>query len=95
MVETGNLEGARAAALAHIEKSEKRFRLALLGACILELAFLVSFILLMERGNKLHLLLFFATVGSYTLIIAGLVVLGTYVNANTQRILKAIELVLG
>jgi len=95
MVETGNLERARAAALAHIEKNEKRFRLALLGAGILELVFLVSFILLMDRGNKLHLMLFFATVGSYTLIIVGLVVLGMYINTNTQRILKAIELVLG
>lgn len=95
MVETGNLERTRAAALAHIEKSEKRFKLGLLGACILELIFLVSFMLLMEHGNKLHLLLFFATVGSYTLIVVGLVVLGMYINTNTQRVLKAIELVLG
>jgi len=95
MSEIANLERVRTAALAHVEKSEKRFKLALFIAGLLELVFLVSFVLVMDRSNKLHVMLFFSTVGIYTLIWMGLIVLGTHINVNTQRILKAIELTRG
>ena len=45
MSEIANLERVRTAALAHVEKSEKRFKLALFIAGLLELVFLVSFVL--------------------------------------------------
>jgi hypothetical protein len=87
-----NLDQVRRAALDRIEKSERHFKGALVGAAIVECLFLVTFLLAMERGNRTHLLLLVGTVGSYTVIVLGLIVLGTYVNQSTARILKAIEL---
>jgi hypothetical protein len=87
-----NLDQVRHAALDRIEKSERHFKVALVAAAIVEGLFLVTFLLAMERGNRTHLLLLVGTVGSYTVIVLGLIVLGTYVNQSTARILKAIEL---
>lgn len=88
-----NLNHIRGAALDRIEKSERQFKWALLGAVLFEGLFLVTFLLAMERGNRTHWLFLIGIVGSYTVIVLGLIVLGTYVNRCTVRVLKAIELV--
>ncbi|MGH9752226.1 MAG: hypothetical protein ACREA2_05530 [Blastocatellia bacterium] len=91
MAETTHLNGVRGAALNRIEKSERNFKLGMIIFAILESLFLLLFILLMDRSNKLHVLLFVASVGFYTLIILGLVVLGLHVRRDTQLVLRAIE----
>jgi Na+/proline symporter len=88
-----NLNHIRGAALDRIEKSERQFKWALVVAALFEGLFLVTLLLAMERGNRTHLLLVIATIGSYTVIVLGLIVLGTYVNRCTARVLKAIETV--
>ena len=88
-----NLNHIRGAALDRIEKSERQFKWALLGAVLFEGLFLVTFLLAMERGNRTHWLFLIGIDGSYTVIVLGLIVLGTYVNRCTVRVLKAIELV--
>lgn len=88
-----NLNYVRGAALDRIEKSERHMKWALFGAAIFECLFLVTMLWAMERGNRTHLLLLVATIGSYTVIALGLIVLGAYVNRCTARVLKAIELV--
>lgn len=88
-----NLDHVRGAALDRIEKSERQFKRAMLGAVLFECAFLVTMLLAMERGNRTHWLFLIGIVGSYTVIVLGLIVLGTYVNRCTARVLKAIELV--
>jgi hypothetical protein len=40
----------------------------------------------------MHLLLLLATVGSYSLVVIGLMALGAHVNRGVLRILKALEL---
>ncbi len=87
-----NLNDIRGAALDRIEKSERQFKWALFGAGVFEGLFLVTMLLAMERDNRTHWLFFIGIVGSYTVIVLGLVVLGTYVNRCTARVLKAIEL---
>lgn len=87
------LDHIRGAALDRIEKSERQFKWALLGASLVECLFLVTLLFAIERGNRTHWLLMIASVGSYTVIVLGLVVLGTYVNRCTARVLKAIEMV--
>jgi hypothetical protein len=91
MAETTHLNGVRGAALDRIEKSERNFKLGMIIFAILESMFLILFFLIMDRSNKLHVLLFVAAVGSYTLIILGLVVLGLHIRRDTQLVLKAIE----
>lgn len=92
MSEKANLDEVRARVLAGIERSERNFKLIFMVAALWELLFLVAFILAADFSNRLHLLLLIATVGSYSLVVIGLVALGAHVNRGVLRILKAIEL---
>ena len=92
MTDNTNLDQLRNNTLRRIERNERNFKLALLGAAAWEMLLLIGFLLGMERGNRLHLLILIATVGSYTVIVLGLVALGVYLNGGNLRILKAVEL---
>jgi len=91
MAENTHLNGVRGAALDRIEKSERNFKLGMVIFAILESLFLILFVFIMDRSNKLHVLVIVAAVGFYTLIILGLVLLGLHVRRDTQLVLKAIE----
>ena len=92
MTDNTNLDQLRNNTLRRIERNERNFKLALLGAAAWEMLLLIGFLLGMERGNRLHLLMLIATVGNYTVIELGLVALGVYLNGGNLRILKAVEL---
>jgi hypothetical protein len=92
MAQTMDLDGVRAAALARIDRSERNFKLAFLGAFLVEGAFIVSFLMLADLSNRLHLLLLISTISCYSIVVLGLVALGAYVNRGVARLLKAIEL---
>jgi hypothetical protein len=92
MSEKPNLDEVRGKALASIERSERNYRLVFMIAAVWEVLFLLAFILAADFSNRLHLLLLIATVGSYSMIVIGLVALGAHVNRVVLRILKAIEL---
>jgi hypothetical protein len=87
-----NLDEIRRVTLDHFDRANRNFVFALAAAAVWEAFFMVAFFLVMERNNRLHLLLLIATVGSYTVVVFGLIVLGAYFNRNNLRILKAIEL---
>lgn len=92
MAENVNLDNVRAAALARIERSERNFKLAFIGALMVESLFVVSFLMLADFSNRLHVLLLLSTVSCYSIVILGLVALGTHINRGIARILKAVEL---
>lgn len=92
MAQTIDLDGVRAAALARIDRSERNFKRAIVGAFFVETMMFVSFFLLADLSNRLHLLLLISTVSCYTIVVLGLVALGAYVNRGVARLLKAIEL---
>lgn len=92
MSQKANLDQVRAEALARIDRSARNSKLALLAAAILELCFLVTFLLLANWSDRLHVLLLLATVGSYSIIVLGLVALAEHVNRGIGRVLKAVEL---
>lgn len=87
-----DLDQVRAAALERIDRSERNFKLAFCAAAVLELAFLVSFLLLANFSDRLHVLLLLSTVGCYSIVLLGLVALGEYFNRGVARVLKAVEL---
>jgi len=89
---TQNLDTVRAAALARIDRSERNFKLAFFAAAIVELAFIVTFLLLADFSNRMHVLLLISTVSCYSIIVLGLVALGEYFNRGIARLLKALEL---
>jgi cytochrome c biogenesis factor len=92
MVRDVNLDSVRAAALARIDRSERNFKLAFFAAFIVESAFVVSFLLLADFSNRLHVLLLISTVSCYSIVVLGLVALGAHINRGIARVLKAVEL---
>ena len=92
MAQDVNLDSVRAAALARIDRSERNFKLAFIAACFVESAFVVSFLLLADLSNRVHVLLLIATVSCYSIVVLGLVALGAHFNRGIARVLKAVEL---
>ena len=92
MSQSVDLDRVRAAALARIDRTERNFKLAFLGAALLESAFFISFLLLADLTNRLHLLLLIATVGCYSILALGMFALGAHFNRGLARVLKAVEL---
>jgi len=92
MAENVNLDSVRAAALARIDRSERNFKLAFIGAAIVESLFMVTFLLLADFSNRVHVLLLISIVSCYTIVVLGLVALGAHVNRGIARVLKAVEL---
>lgn len=87
-----NLDTVRAAALARIDRSERNFKLAFFAAAIVESAFIVTFLLLADLSNRIHVLLLISTVSCYTIVVLGLVALGAHINRGIARVLKGLEL---
>jgi len=77
--------------LDRIDRAQSQFRFAFFGAALLELAFIVAFLLLADFHQRLHVLLFLSTIATYTIVILGLVALGAWDRRNTLLVLKGIE----
>lgn len=92
MAQPVKLDEVRAAALARIDRSERNFKFAFWGAFAVETLFIVSFFLLADLSNRVHLLLLISTVSCYSIVVLGLFALGAHVNRGIARLLKAIEL---
>jgi hypothetical protein len=92
MSEKIDLDAVRSGVLAQIERNERNFRLAFLAAVAWEGLFILAFILVADFSNRMHLLLLLATIGSYSIVVLGLVALGAHMNRGVLRVLRAIEL---
>ena len=92
MAQNVNLDNVRAAALARIDRSERNFKLAFIGAGLVETAFILGFLLLADLSNRVHLLLLISTVSCYSIVVLGLFALGAHINRGIARVLKAVEL---
>lgn len=87
-----HLNEIRGKALDRVEKSERNLKLGVISFAILDTAFFIVFLLLMDFSNKLHVLIFVASGGFYLLLLLGLIVLGLQVKRDTQLVLRAIDL---
>lgn len=88
---TTDIDNIRANTLKQIEKTESNYKLAFIGAALLEAAFLAAFLLLADLSNRDHVLLFISTIAVYGILAIGLVALGIHGNKNTLRVIRAIE----
>lgn len=86
------LNEIRGKALDRVEKSERYLKLGIIAFLILDTAFFIVFLLVMDFSNKLHVLIFMASGGFYLLLLIGLIVLGLLVRRDTQLVLRAIDL---
>ena len=91
MAEPVKLDEVRAAALVRINRSERNFKLAFFAAALVEVLFVVSFLLLADLSNRVHLLLLISTVSCYSIVVLGLFALGAHINRSALRVLTAIE----
>jgi hypothetical protein len=86
------LNEIRGKALDRVEKSERNLKLGIIAFLILDTAFFIVFLLVMDFSNKLHVLIFMASGGFYLLLLIGLIVLGLLIRRDTQLLLRAIDL---
>lgn len=93
MAQPIKLDEVRAAALARIDRSQRNFKLAIVAAFLVESLFIISFFLLADFSNRMHVLLLISTVSCYSIVVIGLVALGAYMNRGVARILKAVEFI--
>jgi hypothetical protein len=93
MTDVNNISEVRRTALDRIDRSERHYKATFFVAAIIEAFFLAGFLLLADFSNRLHLLLFIATIATYSLVALGLVALGVHVNRSTLRVLNAVELI--
>jgi hypothetical protein len=91
MTTQNNVEGARRGALDQIDRAERGFKLTFMLAALVEALFLGGFLLLADFSNRLHVLLLLSSVAAYTIVVLGLVALGSHVTRCTLRVLKAVE----
>lgn len=87
-----HLNEIRGKALDRVEKSERNLKFGVMGFAILDTAFFIVFLLVMDFSNKLHVLIFMASGGFYMLLLLGLIILGLQVKRDTQLVLRAIDL---
>ena len=93
MSEKIDLDEIRKNALERIDRSERNFKVAFYAAAVFEAFFMIVFVLAADFSNRTHVLLFIATIGSYTVVVLGLLTLGAYLNRSVLRVLRAIELI--
>lgn len=78
-------------ALDRIDRAERNYKLAFFGAAMVELAFLVTFVLLADFGDRLHVLLLLSTVAVYSIVVLGLVALAEWGRRHILLVIKGIE----
>jgi len=91
MTTDARLDQIRTATLAQIERAERNYMRGFLAAACLEAVYLAAFVLLADFSNRTHVLVLLGTVGTYTLVAIGLLILGAHVTRSTLQVLKALE----
>jgi len=75
--------------LDRIERSQRNFKAALAGAMMLEALLIGALLWLTDFSDRVQALVFVASVGGYTLIALGLVMLATHLDRTLLRALQA------
>jgi len=91
-MENQQIDKVRKATLDQIDVADKRVKKLILVMGLVEGSMLIAYLVVMDFHDKLHWLLLIAAFLIYGTISAGLLTAAAYTKANTQRILKAIEL---
>ncbi|HYO91253.1 MAG TPA: hypothetical protein VEQ40_06435 [Pyrinomonadaceae bacterium] len=92
MSDVSNINEIHRTALDRIDRSERNYKAAFVGAAIVEALFLGGYLLLADFSNRMHVFLLITTMAVYTILAFGLLALGAHMNRNTLRVLKAVEL---
>ena len=72
--------------------SERTVQLVYFLLAALEMLFLWGFVQLADFSNRVHVLIFWSVLSTYTPMVIGLALLWGHINRNTRLLLKAIDL---
>lgn len=75
--------------LDRIERAQRLFQFALSGAALLEVLLIGTLLYLVDLSDRVQALIFVSTVGGYTLVALGLVMLGVHVERALLRAVQA------
>lgn len=75
--------------LDRIERSQRNFKLALAGAVMIEGLLIAALLWLTDFSDRMQALVFVASIGGYTLLALGLVMLATHIDRALLRALQA------
>ena len=85
------LDGIRQGVLDRMERHDRNMRLAVFGAAAVELALLVTALLIVDWADRTQTIVVIMAVLTYTVVALGLVALGAHVSRTVGRVLLAIE----
>ena len=83
---------ARQRALDRIDRSERGRYKFVIALTAVEMIFIWGFAQLADFSNRVHVLIFWATLSSYAPMTIGLGILWAHVSRSTRLVLKAIDL---
>lgn len=89
--ETENLDEVRRRSLDRVDQAEKRFRMTVAAAAVLELALFVVAFYVTDLAHPLHRVVFVWAMLIYLMLVMAIVALGAWFGKVEARILKAIE----
>ena len=89
--ELGSLDTARGRVLDRMEAGQRLMRFGTGAAALLEVAMLVTCIVLVDWNDRTQILLFLIFILSYFILVLGMVVLAGHVTNSTARILAALD----
>ncbi|MBY0230449.1 MAG: hypothetical protein K2W96_14285 [Gemmataceae bacterium] len=85
-----NLDQAREAALARIDRAERNYKLGIVLVAAFEAVFGLAFLLLMDFRERSHWLMLLAAMLAYGVVLISVVNVGKYLTASTNAILQAL-----
>lgn len=77
--------------LKQIDANERNYKIVFGVVAIIELAFLITFVLLADFTNRTHILILLSTIAIYSISIFGVVALGIFQQKLSLKIILAFE----
>ena len=85
-----DLDDIRQSVLDRMERGDRLVRGAILGAAAVEALLIVSALMLMDWGDRLHRLVFVLSILSYTIVIVGMFALAGHITRGFGQLLGAL-----
>ena len=90
-METETFSSVHTNILRQIDSNEHNYKIVFGVVAIIELAFLITFILLADFTNKTHILILLSTIAIYSISIFGIVALSIFQQKLSLKIILAFE----
>ncbi len=88
---TSKLDPIRAGVLTAMERQAALVRAAVLGAAFLEILMLAAALLVLDWHDRTHLLMLILAVLGYSVVILGLVALGSHMSRSVGQLALALQ----